>query len=42
MDDEGNWKVTPETLRKSRGIGKLFETKYIKVVSVYKAGDQGR
>jgi hypothetical protein len=37
----GDWKATPETIRKGRGIGPLFKTRGVPMVSRYKEGDQG-
>jgi hypothetical protein len=42
VGQDGAWKVTPETMRKGRGAGRLFETRGITVVSPYKEGDQGQ
>jgi hypothetical protein len=38
---DGQWKVIPETIRKGLGVGRLFETRGIQVVSPYAKGDQG-
>lgn len=38
---DGSWNVFPETIRKGRGIGTLFETRGIPVVGANEEGDQG-
>lgn len=37
---DGSWKVAPKTIRKGRGVGALFSTRGITVVSPYQKGDQ--
>lgn len=38
---DGSWKVEPDTIRKGRGVGELFKTCGIRVVSPHKEGHQG-
>lgn len=42
VNADGSWKVMPETIRKGRGVGPLFDPKDIPVVSPFKKGDQGK
>jgi hypothetical protein len=39
---DGVWQVSPATIRKGRGVGPLFDTRGVPVVSPYQKGHQGR